>query len=449
MRSYSLRAINLAAALLTSFLLLSSAARANVIGSDMQNFNPITSGLDFVTVQSSQTLKPGILNLGVFVNFAENTLPYYQNAPQGQLNFTNNVTGLDLNAGIGLMKDWDLGVSFPSVIMANVQDQNGPSGLFSQTGWTEIRANTKYRILGNSTSGIAAIGTINFNEIQNNPYAGNGAGPTYDIELAGDTHVAKVVYGLNVGYRIRSPGSQLPGSFIQPLKNQFIASAAASYLMTSIDTKLIGELFGSVPAQSTSSDADRSLTSCELLGGIKHDFTENIAFHAGASVGVGRGIASPDFRVYTGLNVTFGPLMASTEPPPPEPVTGDRYVHQVAVQVSPPVERYRTQNILFKFDSDQMIGNFDNVLAELVTHLQSGFKTLIIEGHTDSIGRAAYNEKLSLRRAIAIKHYLGTKFHVDERKIKTVGYGARRPIADNGNYQGRQENRRVEFEILR
>ena len=452
MRSYFLRALSFPAGLLLfgfTVFLMGGAANANVIGTDMQNFNPITSGLDFVTVQSSQTLKPGIINLGVFLNLAENTLPYYQNTPQGQLNFTNNVTGLDLNAGVGLMKDWDIGVSLPQVIMQNTQDQFGGQGFFSQTGVTEIRANTKYRILGNTTSGLATIGTVNFNQIQNNPYVGNGAGPTFDLELAADTHISRVTYGLNVGYRFRNPGSQIPGSFVQPLKNQIIASAAASYLLTSVDTKLIGEIFGSLPAQSTSSDSDRGLTSCEILGGVKHDFTENIALHAGASVGVGRGVASPDWRIYAGLNITFGPLIASATPPPPEPTTGDRYVHQVAVQVSPPVERYRTQNILFKFDSDQMIGNFDDVLSELVAHLKSGFKTLIVEGHTDSIGRATYNEKLSLRRAIAIRHYLGTKFHVDERKVKTVGYGARRPIADNGNYQGRQENRRVEFEILR
>ena len=55
-------------------LVLSSNALANVIGPDAQNFNPITSGLDFVTVQSSETLKPGIFNFGTFLNYAVNFL---------------------------------------------------------------------------------------------------------------------------------------------------------------------------------------------------------------------------------------------------------------------------------------------------------------------------------------------------------------------------------------
>ena len=48
---------------------------ANVTGSDAQNFNPTTNGLDFVTVQSSSTLEPGVFNFGVFLNkdsWAEN-----------------------------------------------------------------------------------------------------------------------------------------------------------------------------------------------------------------------------------------------------------------------------------------------------------------------------------------------------------------------------------------
>lgn len=61
---------------------VSVSAHANVVGTDMQNFNTITSGLDFVTVESSETLRPGVVNLGLFFNYAVNTLPYFQTSPQ-------------------------------------------------------------------------------------------------------------------------------------------------------------------------------------------------------------------------------------------------------------------------------------------------------------------------------------------------------------------------------
>ena len=52
---------------------------------------------------------------------------------------------------------------------------------------------------------------------------------------------------------------------------------------------------------------------------------------------------------------------------------------------------------------------------------------------------------LSQRRANAIKKYLIEHFYIPAAKIEAIGYGPTRPIADNGNYQGRQQNRRVEF----
>jgi outer membrane protein OmpA-like peptidoglycan-associated protein len=211
---------------------------------------------------------------------------------------------------------------------------------------------------------------------------------------------------------------------------------------------VIGEIFGSLPAEGSTSYGERSLTSLELLLGAKHDWSTNLALHAGAGAGLIQGVASPDWRVYTGVNYTFGPLWAVNE----SSESGYRHLTQILPQdpePAAPVERFRTRNILFEFDSDRMLGEFAAALEELATHLRSGFRELVIEGHTDSIGAAGYNQRLSQKRAIAIKRHLSTKLNIDASKIVTIGFGETRPIADNGNYQGRQENRRVEFEIKR
>jgi len=70
-----------------------------------------------------------------------------------------------------------------------------------------------------------------------------------------------------------------------------------------------------------------------------------------------------------------------------------------------------------------------------------------IEGHTDNSGTAAGNQKLSERRAAAVKAYLVTKGISADRMI-TAGYGQSRPIADNKTAEGRAANRRVEFKII-
>lgn len=70
-----------------------------------------------------------------------------------------------------------------------------------------------------------------------------------------------------------------------------------------------------------------------------------------------------------------------------------------------------------------------------------------VYGHTDSIGTAEYNQKLSERRAQAVVDYLGTK-GIAPGRIKAKGYGLRYPIDTNKTEEGRFRNRRVEFEIL-
>ncbi|AEE66363.1 outer membrane protein A [Bordetella pertussis] len=74
-------------------------------------------------------------------------------------------------------------------------------------------------------------------------------------------------------------------------------------------------------------------------------------------------------------------------------------------------------------------------------------ETIIAVGHTDSIGTEAYNQKLSERRAAAVKTYLVSK-GIDPNRIYTEGKGELQPIASNKTREGRAQNRRVEIEIV-
>ena len=73
-------------------------------------------------------------------------------------------------------------------------------------------------------------------------------------------------------------------------------------------------------------------------------------------------------------------------------------------------------------------------------------QTAIISGHTDSTGDANYNEKLSQRRADAVKEAI-IQEGVEAERLQSKGYGETRPIADNATKEGRAQNRRVEAEI--
>ena len=87
-------------------------------------------------------------------------------------------------------------------------------------------------------------------------------------------------------------------------------------------------------------------------------------------------------------------------------------------------------------------------LDELTTKLQGmNLEVIIAVGHTDSIGTDAYNEKLAMRRAEAVKTYLRGK-GIDANRVYTEGKGEKQPVADNKTAAGRAQNRRVEIEVV-
>jgi len=75
-----------------------------------------------------------------------------------------------------------------------------------------------------------------------------------------------------------------------------------------------------------------------------------------------------------------------------------------------------------------------------------GFKSLLVEGHTDSRGNAAKNEELSFRRAESVRTHLISQ-GIPQEKIRATGLGSGRPIADNATAEGRANNRRVEIVV--
>lgn len=435
---------------------LSDPAAANVVGADTQNFNPITNGLDFVTVHSSETLQPGLINFGLFLNYAVNSLPNYENVnTSSRTNFSDTLLSADMNFGVGLGPNWDIGASVPLLLSQTVDsDVNAFRGEFASTGMTEFRFNTKYRLYGGLDSGIAAVASVNFNQIQDNPFAGDNPGPTYNLELAADTTLGRYALGANIGYRIRNPGEPLANIPVDPFGDQFIASTAVSYLLQDYDIKMIGELFGSVPVEKSEFASDRDLSTLEALAGMKMDVTPSLAWHLGGGTKVIHGTSSPDWRVYTGINWVIGPLWAK----PKEVIV--RVDKSALDSMSPDAdpysgkpqkeEKFIARDVLFNFNSDEVDEQFLQSLRRLVDYLQRppGFKMLVIEGHTDSVGGQDYNQKLSKRRADSVREAL-ISVGLSQNKVQGVGFGESKPISDNGNYQGRAMNRRVEFKLTR
>jgi OmpA-OmpF porin, OOP family len=69
--------------------------------------------------------------------------------------------------------------------------------------------------------------------------------------------------------------------------------------------------------------------------------------------------------------------------------------------------------------------------------------TAVIEGHSDEVGSAAANMKLSEQRAAGVVTYLVDRGNISRNRLKSVGYGETRPIADNSTEAGKRLNRRI------
>jgi outer membrane protein OmpA-like peptidoglycan-associated protein len=109
-------------------------------------------------------------------------------------------------------------------------------------------------------------------------------------------------------------------------------------------------------------------------------------------------------------------------------------------------------DVLFDFDKADLRPAAQQTLHQAAGIIQEKAKGPVrIEGHTDSKGNDAYNQKLSERRAAAVKAWFINKEGLGNKQFTTQGFGAKKPVAPNtkpdgsDDPDGRQKNRRVEI----
>ncbi len=104
----------------------------------------------------------------------------------------------------------------------------------------------------------------------------------------------------------------------------------------------------------------------------------------------------------------------------------------------------------FRLGKSELPEDATSAIDTMVNQLKTDAKAVWveIEGHTDSTGDKAYNERLGLMRAEAVKRYLYEKHQVPLHKINVISYGEDKPVAPNNTRAGRAQNRRVVIKVL-
>jgi uncharacterized repeat protein (TIGR01451 family) len=107
-----------------------------------------------------------------------------------------------------------------------------------------------------------------------------------------------------------------------------------------------------------------------------------------------------------------------------------------------------TEEIHFEFDKAIIQRESWPILKELADVLKTYPDLRVrIEGHTDSVGSDSYNQRLSERRALAVRDFL-VGLGISKERLEWAGYGESKPIASNDTAVGRAKNRRTEFPVL-
>ncbi len=135
----------------------------------------------------------------------------------------------------------------------------------------------------------------------------------------------------------------------------------------------------------------------------------------------------------------FDPLDIRAERPPPPP---PRVVlTESSIQIN--------EKVQFELGKATLLPASHSLLDEVAQVLKENpqITKISVEGHTDTTGGMARNQELSRQRAESVRSYLASKGIAGKRMV-AHGYGPERPIASNDTEEGREANRRVEFNIL-
>ena len=137
--------------------------------------------------------------------------------------------------------------------------------------------------------------------------------------------------------------------------------------------------------------------------------------------------------------------------PAPAPAPAARAAAPAARPAPPPAAATKVTyaaDTFFDFNKSVLKADGKAKLDDLAGKVKAiNLEVIIAVGHTDSVGSDAYNQKLSVKRADAVKAYLITK-GIEKNRVYTEGKGEKQPVADNKTDAGRSKNRRVELEVV-
>lgn len=296
----------------------SSTAWSNTIGNDFQRLNPITSGIDYISVEPSQTLEQGKLNGGMLLDFSTNTLPVIEENSNEQSigSIEDTLLSSHFYAGYGLLPDLEVGLNLPLILTQSAGNEEDFRGEILSAGASYMGVSSKYRLWSNSQYGVALGGNLGTDLMESNPYIGDTNPVYFSFYAAGDAVFGKVKMAANLGYKYRSTGDaifneELQTTPIDPVSSELLFSLGANYSLTQRKA-LVGEIYGSSSLDAGTDLSDRGATAVELLAAYKEQLYRGFSYSAGIGTDIAHGAGTADLRIFAGISYQMDVTKASS-----------------------------------------------------------------------------------------------------------------------------------------
>lgn len=284
---------------LLSALLLSSSARANVLG-DMQTFAPNTDGLDFITVHSARSLNEGHFAFSNYLNIAKDHLLVFKDMnTQETMPYNSFLSEYDFGIAYGLAKHFQVSMMMPVLLTYSSETKDGIKVDVTK-GIHSYRPGFKWSFYESSSDSGALLVSADIPQVINSPYTGVDPKTILNIETAFTLRGKEASHGFNLGYRNRQATAQPLDGRMFPLKDQLIFSYGYAKKLTD-STRFIFELFGSHPLDKEPYKDEMNASSYDVLFGLKHFWWKYLRFDWGLTVEPGVHSLAPTWRAFAGL----------------------------------------------------------------------------------------------------------------------------------------------------
>jgi len=390
-------------------------------------------------------LTPLLCALRPLINPIQNPLVTCPSTLPRKIQIVKSIHQGDLVASYSLL-DWlEIGVDVPV-------SKVGSDFPGVDTGWDidNVKLNGKVQLKDPGTAGLglALIPFVEFPTGSEEHLTSNGK-TNYGAIGVAEMVTRKFRMALNGGYKINHKafdGEDEADEILMGVGLGYLLMGEQPILGAETSRlELIAEAWGATNEHHPFDDEYGTPT--EFLAGPR--FWHPSGFQAGVAGGrkITDSINGPDFRIVATVGYSWQPKPPPPAPPPPPPPPQEKVVvtEEQIITLEP---------IYFDFDKATIKSVSYPILDQVVKVMTDRPNMRVrVEGHTDSKGSDAYNQRLSQRRAEAVVKYLIGK-GIDPSRLEAVGFGEGRPIAPNQNPDGsdnptgRAKNRRTEFHVI-